>query len=337
MRGVEIAMQGTLNGWLAVFLLLIGCPTGIAQILPPGATVERLARGFSFTEGPLYDGRGGVYFTDIQRNDIVRYDIAAGTTQIVDPNSGGANGLYFDTNGQIVSMDGARRQVSRRSAADVSVVEAVLANEWNDLPFNSPNDLVIAGNGGIYFTDPDYQNRRAQPEGVYYLSPDGQLSQILAGFRRPNGAILSPDERTFYLAVEAEFRIMAYDLLPNGLPTNERLFALTNVDRDGNPIRGITNGPDGMTVDPAGNLYAAVQNAIWAWTPAGERLFELPVPEDPTNVTLGGDDGKTLFITAQTSLYGIGLNIVPEPNSAMLAWLGGAMVGIRRRRSWGSR
>jgi gluconolactonase len=288
------------------------------QIVPAGATVERLARGFSFTEGPVYDQTGGLLFTDIQRSDIVRYDVATGTTQIVDANSGGANGLFFDGDGHLVSMDGSRRQVSRRSRDDVAVVEEVLANSWDEMPFNSPNDLVIADDGGIYFTDPDYSNRRAQPEAVYYINPSGELSQVISGFRRPNGLILSPDGQTLYLAVEAELKIMAYDVGPDGRPLNERLFAQTNVDVDGDRIPGITNGPDGMTVDPAGNLYAAEQNAIWAWTPAGERLFELPVPEDPTNVTFGGPDGKTLYITAQSSLYGIPLNIVPEPSATVL-------------------
>jgi gluconolactonase len=190
---------------------------------------------------------------------------------------------------------------------------------------------VIAEDGGIYFTDPDYSNRRAQPEAVYYIDPSGELSQVISGFRRPNGIMLSPNGQTLYLAVEAETKIMAYDVGPDGRPLNERLFALTNVDANGDRIPGITNGPDGMTVDPAGNLYAAVQNAVWAWTPTGERLFELPVPENPTNVTFGGPDGKTLFITAQSSLYGIPLNIVPEPSATILLLTAAACLTYRRR------
>lgn len=316
------------NRWSTFVVVAIAAQTANGQVLPPGAEPERLATGFAFTEGPVYDNNGHVLFSDVQRSDIVRYDIASGTTEIVDGNSGAANGLYFDASGNLVSMDGARQQVSRRNAIDVSVVDEVLADQWNGLPFNSPNDLVIADDGGIYFTDPDYGNRGSQPEAVYYLNPMGELAQIILGFRRPNGIVLSPDGQTLYLAVEAETRIMAYDVSPDGLPTNEREFALTNVDADGNRIPGITNGPDGMTVDPAGNLYAAVQNAVWAWTPTGERLFELDVPENPTNVTFGGADGNTLFITARSSLYGIELNLVPEPSSALLLVLGG--IGLMR-------
>lgn len=120
---------------------------------------------------------------------------------------------------------------------------------------------------------------------------------------------------------------MAYDVGPDGLPTSEREFVRTNVDADGNRLPGISNGPDGLSVDPAGNLYAAVQNAVWAWTPSGERLFELGMPENPTNLTFGGSDGKTLFITAGGSLYGIELNIVPEPSTVMLLVMGGVTLG----------
>jgi gluconolactonase len=291
----------------------------MAQILPPGAVPTRVATGFNFTEGPVYDGQGSVYFTNLNfgnqnAGDIVRYDIAGGTTTVVDPNSGGANGLYLNANGQIVSADQGRHQLSLRSATDVSVVESVLADEWN-----SPNDLVIDAAGGIYFTDPDYNNVRAQSEGVYYRDPDGNVSRILQGFNRPNGIVLAPDGQTLYLAVEQEFRIMAYDVGPDGFPANEREFARTNVDAQGNPLPNIPFGPDGMSVDAIGNVYAAVHNAVFAWNPAGERLFSLAMPpmpfspENPNNVLVGGAEGRTLYITAGRSLYSIELNLpLPE-------------------------
>jgi gluconolactonase len=314
------------------------------QILPPDARPERLARGFGFTEGPVYDGQGSVYFTDLNRSDIIRYDIASGMTEVADANSGRANGLALDASGRIVAAEGSgsdgNGRITRRARDNVSVVEQVLASQWNGIAFNQPNDLVIDAQGGIYFTDPDYAGNRRQPEGVYYINPQGELSQVLSGFRRPNGVVLSPDGQTLYLAVEAERRIMAYDVGPGGVPTNERLFARTDVDAQGNRLPGITHGPDGVKVDPAGNLYAAVSNAVWAWTPSAERLFELRVPEDPTNVAFGGADGKTLFITAGGSLYGIPLNIVPEPSSLLLTAAGGVVLlglAFSRRRATGDK
>jgi gluconolactonase len=300
---------------VTLVLLALATSQASAEILPPGATPTRLATGYNFTEGPVYDGAGGVYFTNLVfsnqfNSDIVRYNIATGVAQVVDPSSDGANGLFLDASGQVVSADQATHRISRRSATDVTVVSEVLASQWNSMGFNSPNDLVIDAAGGIYFTDPDYNNVGAQPEGVYYRSPTGVVTQILNGFSRPNGIILSPGGETLYLAVEAERRIMAYDVGLDGMPINPRQFKSTNVDAAGNPHPG--HGPDGLAVDAAGNLYAAVQNEIWAWNRTGQSLFELPVPQDPTNVAFGGSDGRTLFITAQTSLYGIELD-VPSP------------------------
>ena len=288
-----------------------------AQILPPGATVSRLVTGYGFTEGPLYDGAGGVYFSDMGAADIVRYDIASGTAQIVDPNSGTSNGLIMDSAGHVISADRDRQQISRRSASDITVVEAVLADNFNGTAFNGPNDLVMDATGGLYFTDPDYENRRLLTDALYFRSTDGTISQLrtfpASNNRRPNGVALSPDGSVLYLAIERGRRIMAYDVGPDGTLSNDRQFALTNVDANGTPLTGtISHGPDGMTVDAAGNLYAAVSHAVFAWNPAGERLFDLAMPQDPTNVTFGGANGRTLFITAATSLYGIELN-VPSP------------------------
>ncbi len=317
--GYRAWLESRHRNLIACFIFgLLAAPVS-AQILPPGATVTRLVTGYSFTEGPVYDRAGGVYFTNLVfsnqfNSDIIRYDIATGMAVVVDPTSDGANGLFLDRNGHVISADQATHRISRRSATDITVVEQILASSWNGAGFNSPNDLVIDAAGGIYFSDPDYNNVRAQPEGVYYRNPAGTVNRILTGFLRPNGVMLSPDGETFYLAVEGEKRIMAYDVAGDGSLSNQRQFARTDVNASGVPLPGITNGPDGLTVDAAGNLYAAVQNAVFAWNPSGQRLFDLPVPQDPTNVAFGGTDGRSLFITAGNSLYGIELNVpVPTP------------------------
>jgi len=308
---------------IAIVLLTVANVRAVGQIVPPGATPTKLTpasvsgNSLRFTEGPLYDGAGGVYFTDLgpasqpatNPSRIYRYDVASGLTSLVDGASGGANGLFMDGNGQVVAAERERRQVARRSAADVSVVEMALATGFNGAMFNGPNDLVIDAAGGIYFTDPDYDGR-GQTQAVYYLDPLGSLARILTGFSRPNGIILSPDGQTLYLAVEGERRIMAYDVAADGALSNERQFA-TMVP---------SNSPDGITIDRAGNLYAAANRSVWAWNPAGQPLFQLAMPviapatsaEDPTNVEFGGVDGRTLFITAGKSLYSIELN-VPSP------------------------
>src|SRR5262245_22692298 len=169
-------------------------------IVPPGATPARLTpdsvsgNSLRFTEGPLYDGAGGVLFTDLgpanqpttNPSRIYRYDIASGVTSLVDGASGGANGLHRDANGQVVAAERERRQVARRTAANVSVVEAALVTNYNGQMFNGPNDLVIDAAGGIYFTDPDYDGR-GQTQAFYYLDPVGSLTRVRTGLSRPNG------------------------------------------------------------------------------------------------------------------------------------------------------
>jgi gluconolactonase len=258
----------------------------------------------------------------MNNRDIVHYDIASDTALIIDPNSGTSNGLIMDPTSHVISADRDRRQISRRSTADIKVVETVLANNWMGALFNGPNDLVRDAAGGIFFTDPDYENRRSTPEALYYLAPAGALSRLVTFStststtrpinKRPNGVALSPDGAILYLAVELNNRIMAYDVGPGGTLANERLFARTDVNAAGTVLPGINNGPDGIAIDASGNVYCAVKNAVFAWSPAGARLFDLAVPQDPTNLKFGGADGRTLFITASTSLYGIELN-VPSP------------------------
>ena len=208
---------------------------------------------------------------------------------------------------------------------------ATAGNGYNGTAFNGPNDLVIDSTGGIYFSDPDYENRHSLPEAVYYLSAQGTLTRLVTGFTHPNGVILSPDGKTFYLAVEGQKFIEAYDVVSPGVIANGRLFARDDVNAQGQTIPGITNGPDGLTIDPAGNIYSAVQNAVWAWNPQGQQLFELSFPEDPTNLDFGGADGRTLFVAAGTSLYSVQLNIVPEPAGIVLMAVGAVMVVMASR------
>jgi gluconolactonase len=312
---------------IPLVLLLSAASPLRAAILLPGTVPTKLPGTFIFTESPLYDGNGGVYFSDLNSNHvnshIYRYSIAAGVATIVDALSGGCNGTYYNANHQMVTADRDRQQISLRSALDVSVVQTVLTSTYNNIKYNGPNDLVTDSAGGIYFTDPDYENRHTMAEGFYYRSPQGVVTQLqtFAAGTHPNGVILSPDQHTLYLAQEGAKKIFAYDLNTPGTLTNSRTFATA----------GTFNGPDGLTVDPAGNVYAAGQGNVVAWNPQGQQLFTLNFPEDPTNLEFGGADGKTLFVTAGASLYSVPLNIdVPEP--ATLAMIGLPVIALVARR-----
>jgi gluconolactonase len=318
-------MRPNLRLVLAGFSFAIVAAPAAAQILPAGAVPTKLTPAgvgginIVFTEGALWDGSGGVYFSDMHNgapttdpSRILRYDLASGTTTVADSLSGGTNGMYR-AGGFIYTADrdggkpGQVRQISRRSMANVSVIDAALAAGYNGGIFNGPNDLVVDSKGGIYFTDPDY-NTRLQTKAAYYLNPQGTLTRILTA-NNPNGIVLSPDGKTLYVAIETDAKILAFDVSQEdatfGAISNQRQFALMTGG----------NTPDGITIDPAGDVYAAGNKSVWAWNPAGTKLFQLSMPgsgasvEDPTNVDFGGADGKSLFITAGKSLYSVHLNI----------------------------
>jgi gluconolactonase len=313
---------------VSLMLLTASAATpAIAQILPAGATPTKLTPAsvggiaIAFTEGALWDGTGGVYFSDLHDarfpttdpSRILHYEIASGATTVADAHSGGTNGMYI-AGGYIYTADrdgsakpGQVRQISRRLFSDVSAIDAALATNYMGTIFNGPNDLVVDSKGGVYFSDPDY-NGRLQTKAAYYINPAGSLSRFLTA-NNPNGIVLSPDGKTLYVAIEGDGKIIAYDVSQDdatfGSLSNQRTFATMNNG----------NTPDGITIDPAGDIYAAGNKSVWAWNPAGTKLFQLSTPgtgsaqEDPTNLDFGGTDGKSLFITAGKSLYSVHLNI----------------------------
>lgn len=275
------------------------------RILAAGSPIEKINhQDFGFTEGPANDGQGNLYFIDYKQNWIVRHDMTAGTFEVWARNTEGSNGAKFFRTGQLVSCRG--------RACDVVTwtydgrVDQVLASGYAGKPFNGPNDIVISREGWIYFTDPNFEGRNHHPEGVYSLGPDGVLKRIDEGIVRPNGILLTPDEKTLIINGTSQRELIAWDVQPDGSVSNRRIWArVRDPNRQLYPGYPAQNwyGCDGMTVDQDGNLYITMGAGVEVFDSSGGTLGVIPIPQKPTNCCFGGPDRKTLYVTAQSSLY----------------------------------
>ena len=285
---------------IALTLTAVACAQD-GPLVPDGAQVEEVATGFKFTEGPAEGPDGAIYFSDIPNRKVHRYDPETGETTVFLEDSGGSNGLAFDAQGRLVLAADRDRKVTRLEE-DGSIT--VLADSYEGNKLNSPNDLVIDEQGGIYFTDPRYgngDNRELDFEGLFYLQPEtGDLTLLDKEFRKPNGVALSPDGNTLYVADWAGQKVLAYNVTSPGRIADRRTFAET-------PFEKAWHGPDGMATDAAGRLYVALPVGIRIFSPEGEKLAEIPTPGGASNATLA-EDGQMLYTTANNNLYRIRLN-----------------------------
>lgn len=263
----------------------------------PVGKIVKLHTGFKFTEGPAGDREGNVYFSDIpnERIHIVDKD---GKLSIFREKSNRANGLMVNAKGEIVACEMAGRVVAISS--DGKKVR-VLADKFEDKPFNAPNDLVIDKQGGVYFTDPSFGAKKLLPQGktgVYYISTDGKVTRLIDDLGLPNGVKLSPDEKTLYVIPTGPAEMMAYPVKAPGDLGKGRVFCKLQ-GKDGK--KG--TGGDGCTIDTKGNLYITSQIGVQVFNAEGKFLGNIAFPEQPANVTFGGTDMKTLYVTARSSLY----------------------------------
>ncbi len=279
-------------------LALLACTsTAAEELTAPGAKVEQLADGFSFTEGPARDVQGNIYFTDIPNGSIHKWSLD-GNLSTFRENSGGANGLFFDRSGNLLACEGGNRRVTS-IAPDGQVT--VLADSYGGKKLNSPNDLWIDPKGGVYFSDPRYGSQDGLDQDgfhVYYLPPDRkQLLRVTDNLVKPNGVIGTADGKLLYVADAGDGKTYVYHIQKDGKLVDRKLIA---------PV-----GSDGMTLDEQGNLYLT-RNAIHVYSPDGKKLAEIDVPEAPSNVCFGGADRRTLFITARKGLYSIRMKVAGQ-------------------------
>jgi len=294
----------------AVAAALLVCPgRAIAQAQPsiagigPAGTVTKVHGGFEFTEGPAEDSHGNVYFSDIPTNRIYKLDRDGRLSIFLEP-SGHANGLMVNSvgtlfacqmDGQVVAIDPESKKVT------------VVATQYQEKRFNAPNDLVLDRAGGIYFSDPRYRAPQPLPQGteaVYYVAPDGSVARLIDNLQAPNGVILSPDEKTLYVAPSEQKEVWAYPISAPGKVGPGRVFCALKQANEKD-----TNGGDGVAIDSAGNLYIATQLGLQIFAPDGKPLGILTFPEQPANVSFGPPEEKTLYVTARTSLYSLPLQI----------------------------
>jgi gluconolactonase len=271
-------------------------PKAIPGIGPSGEIVKRHTN-FKFTEGPAADRDGNVYFSDIPNQRILKTN-SKGELSVVVEKSNHANGLMLNAKGEIVAceMDG---QIVAYSADGKS--RRVLAGKYNDKRFNAPNDLVIDKQGGVYFTDPTFGAPMPLPQGktaVYYVDADGKVTRLIDDLPNPNGVILSPDEKTLYVIPSGQAEMMAYPVEGPGKIGKGQVFCTLKQRREGGK-----SGGDGLTVDTKGNLYVTSELGLQVFDAKGKALGIITLPEQPANVTFGGKDLKSLYVTARTSLY----------------------------------
>ena len=278
-------------GWLG--LSLSGRGGRAAEPPPKAGEPVKLHTGFKFTEGPAADHRGNVYFTDIPNNRVHKID-ADGKLSAFLEDSRACNGLMLDARGRLVACQGGEKRLIALDLASKAV--DVLADRWDGKPPGTPNDLVVDQTGGAYFTAPDVGS-------VFHVSATGKVARVLSGLSRPNGVILSPGEKTLFVLPSGSGDVLAYPVERAGVVGEARVLC-TIEPAPKSPGRP---GGDGLAVDARGNLYLTrpVLKSIFIVSPEGKTVGKLTFPEEPSNCVFGGKDLKTLYVTAQSSVYAV--------------------------------
>jgi gluconolactonase len=302
-------------------MTIVRLERALDALIPPGAEVEKIAGGFTFTEGPLWRPQGVLWFSDVVGNVTRQWSPDGKVIELLRPGGYdgnslpaggfiGPNGATAGERGTVVMCQHGNRRIVRITN-DLKVTTVIDAFEGKK--FNSPNDVVYRSDGSLYFTDPPYglpqgdsdPSKELPFNGVFKLT-GGKLQVVVKDMTRPNGLAFSPDEKTLYVANSDEnHRLwMRFDVNEDGTVKNGRVFA----DVSAEPEAGL---PDGMKIDSLGNIWATGPGGVWVFTPAGKHLGTIKLPEQPANCAWG-EDGTALFITAETGLYRLRVTVVGQ-------------------------
>ena len=282
---------------------------GFAELVDLAAKVERVATGFLFTEGPVWNPQGDfLLFSDIPGDARWRWSAHGGLEEDVRPTNK-ANGMAYDADVRLLICEHATSRLVREGADGA---RETLASHFRGEELNSPNDVVVKSDGSIWFTDPTYgrmpggggleREGRLGFEGVYRLSPDGGTLDLVVAereFEHPNGLCFSPDESLLYVNDSPRMHVKVFDVRPDGSLSEPTVFF------DGMGGDYAAGAPDGMKCDERGNVWVTGPGGVWVISPEGEHLGTIRSPERVANLTWGGAHRRTLFLAATTSVYSI--------------------------------
>lgn len=282
-----------------------------AKLVHPMSTLDVIAEGFTWTEGPVWFGdHGCLLFSDIPSQRIMRWSEAEGVS-VFRAGSGFNNGNTRDRQGRLVGCRHGARDVVR---TEFDGALTVLASAFDGKRLNSPNDVVVSSDGAVWFTDPTYgilsnfEGYRREPEqanrNVYRLSPEGALSVVVSDFTQPNGLCFSPDETTLYISESGS----SHD---DAVPSVIRQFAVEgDALRERVPLAEIDTGlPDGMRCDVRGNLWSSAADGVHCFANDGTLLGKILIPQVVSNLCFGGPDGQRMYITATRSVYRVFVDV----------------------------
>lgn len=266
------------------------------ELLDHDASLTKVAGGFGFTEGPVWDERGFLYVSDEEQNKIFKVFGGGRKEEVI--SLGDPDGNTYDRQGNLIDCASVLRAI-------ISVTPdgkyTILADKFEGRKFNSPNDVIVGPDGALYFTDPTLDLPKGEKQevpfqGVYRLDRNGGVRLLTNELTQPNGLAFSPDGKHLYVDDSKQRNIRVYDVNPDESLDHGRIFGA----EPGAKGEGV---PDGMRVDQAGNLYVTGPKGIWIWDSEGHHLGTIEMPEQPANLNWGDSDYGTLYITATSSVY----------------------------------